>query len=314
MFRRVTHKPACRLQLANPGWIVYRPDEVAGMSAPRNIFLRMMRPAVVYLSRWKNHPRWSCAFLESIAFHDAGRDFDLLYVLKGFPPGEDDPALRAHPGDVRACVTEFRISDEGYDLNAYLRVAAQFEHRRMLFFNSYSRILARNWLASYVTAFDSAPNCGIVGATGSFETIPGTTFPNVNVRTNAFMIERELFLSVDPGPLVTKGDCNRFEAGPESLTRQIGRRGLEPLLVDRFGKPWCVSEWPVSRIFRSGRQEALLVADNRTHHYAVAGPAKRLRLARLAWGEVAAVPRISLASRLKSEIAWRWPGGRRPGG
>jgi hypothetical protein len=267
----------------------------------------MTRTAVVYLSRWGNHPRWSRAFLDSLIRCAAGREYDLIFALKGFPEGANDEALTALRAKIPARVSELRLSDEGYDLNVYFRAAAEVANDRMLFFNSYSRILAADWLASYEGALERVPKCGIVGATGSFETIPGMAFPNVNIRTNAFMIPRELFLAIDRGPLALKSDCNRLEAGPTSLTRQIVQRGLEPVLVDRTGKVWRIPDWPVSGVFRSRRQEGLLVADNRTQHYATAGASKRLKLARLAWGEAAKATHIPLLERLQSEIAWRWP-------
>lgn len=265
-----------------------------------------MRPAVVYLSRWNNR-HWSRPFLESIVLNPAGVDFDLIFVLKGYPEGEGNAALTELRGAVGATVTEVRISDAGYDLNAYLNMAARFEHDRMLFLNSYSRILAPSWLASFLGAFQAVPSCGVVAATGSYEVIPGTTFPNINVRTNAFMIPRALFLGLDPGPLTTKADCNLFEAGLQSFTRQIEGRGFEPVLVDRFGKAWRAPDWPDSGIFRSRQQECLLIADNRTHHYAVGSASKRVKLARLAWGETATAPRLPLMRRLASELLWRRP-------
>lgn len=265
-----------------------------------------MRPAVVYLSRWNNR-NWSRPFLESIVRHPAGVDFDLIFVCKGYPEGEGNAALSELRGAVGATVVEVRIPDAGYDLNAYLNMAARFEHDRMLFLNSYSRTLAPSWLSSFLGAFQAVSSCGVVAATGSYEVIPGTTFPNINVRTNAFMISRALFLSLDAGPLTTKADCNRFEAGSLSLTRQIEERGFEPVLVDRFGKAWRAPDWPDSGVFRSRQQECLLIADNRTHHYAAGSASKRAKLARLAWGEAATAPHQPLMRRLASELVWRRP-------
>jgi hypothetical protein len=267
----------------------------------------MALQAVFYLSRWGNHPRWSQAFLKGVAAYNAGADFDLVYILKGFPEGVTDPALVEYRSSIARNITEVRVSDESYATNVFLDVAAQVDYERILFLISYSRILAAGWVAAYLRAFDSVPNCGTVGATGGYETIPGTTFPNVNVRTNAFMISRKLLLDLDHGPLSTKRDGQRLEAGPTSITRQVSQKNLVPVLVDRFGKVWQVDDWPESRTFRSGNQEGLLIADNRTHDYEVAGYRKRLKLATLNWGARAVVPHTSIAYRIEREIAWRWP-------
>src|SRR5262245_8910128 len=119
-----------------------------------------MQPAVVYLSRWANR-QWSRAFLNSVAANPAGADHDLILVLKGYPEGEGIDGLAA----AHTAATQVRISDDGFDINAYLNAAARCSNERMLFFNSYSRILAPNWLASYLRAFDAVPKCGVVAAT-----------------------------------------------------------------------------------------------------------------------------------------------------
>lgn len=265
------------------------------------------RTAVVYLSRWHNFKKWSWPFLDSLARNAAGADFDLIYLLKEFPNEQDDPALDEFRDRLACPVRVFRTSDTRYDLNVYREAANNFDHDRFLFLNSYSRILAPNWLAHYLSAFDRVPQTGVVAATGSYETIPGLSFPNVNVRTNAFMIDRVLFNAIETGSLETKADTNRLEAGTASLTRQIVARGLVPLLVDRNGRAWSTDGWPISRTFRSGQQEGLLIADNRTHHYQAGSAAKRLKLARLAWGENAVVAKLSWAKRVRAEIGWRWP-------
>lgn len=109
-------------------------------------------------------------------------------------------------------------------------------------------------------------------------------FPNPHVRTNGFVISRELFLDLDPGPLADKWDALRLESGTNGMTRQLLRRGLRPVLVGRGGQVFEVGDWPQSRTFRSGDQENLLVGDNHTQHYAEAPPEERALLARLAWG------------------------------
>ncbi|MBP6012183.1 MAG: hypothetical protein KBA31_08145 [Alphaproteobacteria bacterium] len=267
----------------------------------------MKSVAVVYLSRRGNPARMSRGFLQSLAANPAGSEFELIFLLKGFSAEESDPEFDRLKSTLRDRASLVRISDEGFDLNAYRKVSAGLAHERILFLNSHSRILAPAWLRHYLNAFDRIGNCGVVGATGSFETIPGTTFPNITIRTNAFMMDRELFLDLDPGQLATKPDANRFEAGAASLTAQLLQRGLQPVVVDRNGRAWLHEEWPLSATFRSGQQEGLLVADNRTHDYDRSSLRRRRKLARLAWGDAASPPRAPVLRRLQSELAWRWP-------
>lgn len=109
-------------------------------------------------------------------------------------------------------------------------------------------------------------------------------FPNPHIRTNAFMIERDLFLTLDAGPLATKRDAYRFEHGRRSMTAQVTSLGLAALVVGRDGAAYLSDGWMASRTYRSGDQENLLVADNQTRAYADGDAATRRDLTWLAWG------------------------------
>ncbi len=92
-------------------------------------------------------------------------------------------------------------------------------------------------------------------------------FPNPHLRTNAFMIRRELFLALRVGPLNTKDEAVMFECGWFGMTRQIFEMGLEALVVGRDGRGYPRDSWYDSHTFRSGEQRNLLIADNRTRYY-----------------------------------------------
>jgi hypothetical protein len=162
-------------------------------------------------------------------------------------------------------------------------------------------------MRSYLNAFDRVPDCGIAGATGGYEPAEGVPFPNVTVRTNAFMMDRQVLLSLNLTPHETKRDGNRLEAGPNSMTRQVEARGLKPVVVDRFGKVWHPDDWPASLTFRSGQQEGLIIADNRTHQYAVANAQRRAYLSALNWGDKAVALPAPVLRKLMSQLSWRWP-------
>ena len=203
-----------------------------------------------------------------------------------------------------------RVSDDLYPTQIFLEAAERMSYERILFLISYSRILAPNWLAIYLDAFERVPSCGIVGSSGGYERIDGAQpFPNINIRTNAFMTDSKVLAACERGDLSKKFGGNLFEAGPRSLTRQIMDRGLAPVVVDRHGRNWSIEEWPRSRTFRSGNQEGLLIADNRTYDSKSAGLKRRNKLARLNWGDTSMVARPTPLGRARSMINWRWPGG-----
>lgn len=108
-------------------------------------------------------------------------------------------------------------------------------------------------------------------------------YPNPHIRTNAFMIDRELFLSLRIPSFDKKEDAYRFESGRHSMTRQIMHRGLRPLVVDRQGAVYDVEHWDMSFTFWRNRQENLLIADNRTKAYSEGSNDFRTLLENSAW-------------------------------
>ncbi len=258
------------------------------------------------------------AFLDSYRRHPAGTAHRLLIVFNGFASQpETEPHLRLLAGLEHSTLW---LPEPVQDIAAYLRAAESCAERWLCFLNSYSVILGADWLRKMSAQVQSG-NVRLVGATGSWEghhtflrrwhrlnplprwwTPHGIrtqlrrwwseglalrhfpVFPNPHVRTNAFLVEAAFLRSLRPGRIRTKDQALRFESGRRGLTTHAVRAGFQPCLVDREGRAWQWGDWPVSRIYRSGNQENLLVADNRTRHYADGSPAERRALARYAWG------------------------------
>ena len=109
-------------------------------------------------------------------------------------------------------------------------------------------------------------------------------FPAPHVRTNAFVIERELLVSLRSGRIATKSAAYRFEGGTRGLAGQLRARGLDVLLVGRDGVALTHDAWPDAELFWQGTQRDLLVADNQTRAYEHGGSAVREALSRYAWG------------------------------
>lgn len=259
------------------------------------------------------------AFLDSYRRHPAGLAHRLLIVFNGFASRpEAEPYLGLLEGTEHA---QLWLSQPVQDIAAYLHAAESCPERWLCFLNSYSVILGANWLRK-MTAHVQTVKMPLVGATGSWESyevylrewhrsrpLPRwwtphglrtqlrrwwdellarrhfPPFPNPHLRTNAFLVERAFLRSLRPGKIRTKMQALRFEGGRHSLTVHAVRAGFHPCLVDREGRAWQWQDWAVSRIFRSGNQENLLVADNRTRDYEHGSPAERRTLARYAWGE-----------------------------
>lgn len=113
-------------------------------------------------------------------------------------------------------------------------------------------------------------------------------FPSPHLRTNAFMISRELMLGLRRQRMRTKEDAYKFESGKQSMTNQILRAGLKTLVVGRDGRGYEWGEWNLSETLWQGEQRNLLVSDNQTRDYEHGDAYKRAFLSRSAWGLKAA--------------------------
>lgn len=321
--------------------------------------------AVVYLARHAEGKGPVTNFIESFERHPPGIAHDCVVVRKGFPPGEstlDKVLKRAFPHFIS-------VSDDGFDINAYAKAAAQLPHTRVVFLNTFSEITSDNWLRKLHSAF-ADPAVGIAGATGSYESLlssmkhvqkgwwlfqnegipkpaglrrlfrairtrlpkrlatrlvataisyfavrssrhdctlddkfeaywaneigPGgalarlndmAPFPNPHIRTNAFMIERQVFLDVLPESIETKNDSYLFESGPDGLTQRILQRGLKIVVVGADGRVYGMEEWAESGTFRLGGQRNLLVKDNQTRAFQNMNAAGQGTFTRMTWGD-----------------------------
>lgn len=281
-----------------------------GMSSNKSLSIGSGRSqvGVVYLARKQDGLAPFQAFLNSYQRFPAGMPHDFLIVLKGFANeserGEYSERMKGMAG------ASIAINDFGFDIRAYRLAAAQLECEHLFFFNTFSEILAAGWL---VKTFElaSRPGVGLVGATGSWESMYSNllaeqpsglmawpahwlrklvsrfcfdAFPNPHVRTNAFLVRRELFLKVWPRFVLTKRGAYLFENGRNSFTKRVLQEGLEVLVVGRNGLGYPHKDWNRSGTFRQGEQENLLVADNQTRRYASAGGLIKKQLACAAWG------------------------------
>ena len=275
----------------------------------------MARIAVVHLVREAHGLEPWETFLQAYRRNPAGLEHDLVVLWKGF--GRPESVEHYHKAGADVVRHSLRVADWGYDIRAYGVALRRFSQEYFCFLNSFSEPLVANWLA---LLFEHAqrPEVGLAGATGSWESLyrncfvpcpagaPAAArvlpwqflrrllcricfppFPNWHLRTNAFVIRRQLALHCWPRWILGKRHAYLFENGRWSLTRRVLRLGLQVVVVGRDGRAYLPPEWPRSRTYRSGRQENLLVADRQTRQYATADLVTRQWLAHLAWGDAA---------------------------
>lgn len=248
-------------------------------------------------------------FLEALDRHPPGLDHELTFVLNGFAGrAEAKPWL-----DLLERHDVLFTPEPWQDLGAYGYAAAQVTEGRVCLMNSYARPLREGWLALLANALDR-PGTAAVAATGSWEshaselTMRGRwqaspsvrdrlgglydwpryralfpRFPNPHLRTNGLLCDREMLVRALSRPAHTKEQAFVLESGRRGLSRAAQRGGGAIAVVGRDGQAYAPEQWPASRTFRSGEQENLLIADNRTEDWARASLAQRRELARRAW-------------------------------
>jgi hypothetical protein len=109
-------------------------------------------------------------------------------------------------------------------------------------------------------------------------------FPAAHVRTNGFIVERELMRSLERTPIRRKYDAFVVEGGHKSLTRQIEELGLRPLLAGADQHVYDVADWARSGVFWQRDQENVLLEDNQTRSYRDSDLDLRRYFATFAWG------------------------------
>ena len=178
--------------------------------------------------------------------------------------------------------------DAGFDIGCYQRVAHEMREELVCFLNTKSEILCANWLR-YLAYHLDRPGVGLVGNTGSYESlhclIPAIReFPNPHIRTNAFLIRRQLFSRIaDRFDIRTKIDGWMFECGPDGLSQQVLREGMQLLVIDRRGDAHHISHWQESGTYCTPNS-APLIGDDTYRKYLVDDPAGRRDKAASVWG------------------------------
>jgi len=109
-------------------------------------------------------------FAFSYLAHKPGIPHQLIIILKGYENDDNGEA------EVRSFFDQFRplytrVSDEYYDISAYLLAAQQHQNNETFcFLNTHTVIAADNWLELLYGPL-TLPNVGLVGSSGSYESL-----------------------------------------------------------------------------------------------------------------------------------------------
>jgi len=246
--------------------------------------------ALLYLARGAeaDHLLRFDRFLRSYRRFAAGAEHDLFVVYKGFRGQADLGAARALLSSVQH--TPIYTSDDSFDLGAYAEALPQIGHDRVCFLNTNSEVRCEGWLGKLAVNLDQ-PRVGMVSATGSFESLSRLDsrfprFPNVHIRSNAFMVDREVaFALLSNLKVADKIDAYFAESGPSGFTRKIFEMGQMAVVVGSNGRGYHPMAWRLSETFRLGTQSNLLVHDNVTRAFENLPLRDKKAAAANAWGD-----------------------------
>ncbi len=261
------------------------------------------------------------AFVESYCRYAASCNHQLVIVFNGmavgYPNKPEEYISYLKTRQVKA--DRYLYYQNGQDIEIYRQAAKEIRTGYVLFLNTYSRILADNWLQYFVNSFDE--RTGIISASGSWQSYYSSVyqkhtakwegqkgflynfrkyklfikaffywrllfkpFPNPHVRTNAFMVRVEDFLDMKTAIVNTKFSAYQFENGRRSLTGYYLAKGLKVLVVDKYGNNFEQADWEKSSTFWVNNQENLLISDNQTRIYETATTEEKKKMTWLAWG------------------------------
>ena len=280
-----------------------------------------MTIALVYLARGADGGLPAAkAFFEAYRAYPPRCPHELIVIAKGWSGihGRDEVEKIAQANSARL----IDLPDDGFDWGAYMRLAPQLKNTWVCFLNTHSRPCVDGWLNLIrLTAETQGMSIGAVGATASLESLapilplPSVnvnynnpllytlrlfrntarfiknirdfpSFPNPHLRTNAFIVRRELFVNfAETQPIPgCKRDALKLESGRTGFSAFLRARGLKILVACADRSAYEAKEWVNSGTFRVPGQPNLLVSDNQTLAYEKANRHLKKILEKFAWG------------------------------
>lgn len=281
-----------------------------------------MTLALIYLARGVNNGLLSAKeFFKAYVDYPPGCKHELIVIAKGWKKSAELKEITTLAKTHNARIVH--LPDDGFDWAAYWRVALLLKHDWLFFMNTHSRPLRKNWLNYFnQVAKVYGKNIGAIGATASYQSLASSInspfivarikhplfrllcktltpfvysilsyyfprFPNPHLRSNAFMIRREVFINFSAQHHIPRCKFDAFwlESGSRGLTNFLIKQGLKPLVAGADGKYYEQDQWPQSGTFRVPGQPNLLIADNQTTNYELATQNDQKQIEKNTWGK-----------------------------
>ncbi len=182
---------------------------------------RRDRIAVVYLARKAEGVAPLQKFVASYVRNPAGVEHELVVVYKGFDQISDLNAAKSVFASLPHIGIE--ISDDGFDINAYLEAARRLEHDYVCCVNTFTEIASAGWLLM-LYQYAVSPRVGIVGAMGSYESL----YDSYALIEKVIWLCNEIQVSYDEQlayffNFLIKNQCTGWKARGEGRTTSISK-------------------------------------------------------------------------------------------
>ena len=118
----------------------------------------------IYLYRFAEGEHPVRRFIQSYREHPAGLAHDFHVIFKGFQDQSHLEHCLSLFADIP--INSIVLADTGYDIGSYVQAAQAVSNERLIFFNTFSQILADGWLAHFSRA-SNLPGVGLVVQSGS---------------------------------------------------------------------------------------------------------------------------------------------------
>ena len=194
-----------------------------------------------------------------------------------------------------------------YDFGSYKRVAEKYPNYKILFLNSHSYPISKNWLKKLLFHFKIKT---IVGTTASNESLLTSLkikkiykflsyyyklirykekfkpFPNPHIRTSSFLIKGSDFISfVKRKNFLNKEDAWFAESGFSNLTNFFKKKKFNIYVVNSDGLKFTQSNWKSSETYNYLNQSKSLISNKHTRKYLKLSIRDRALASMLSWGK-----------------------------
>ena len=247
-------------------------------------------------------------FIKHYKKYKSGCSHDLLICFKNFN-SDDDIFNIKELNDVKVIKFIDNNDFNDYDWGSYLRIAKEYNEKKILFMNCHSYPLINNWLNIFVQYYKENT---LIGSSGSYESqvnisfskllninyiksiifavsnfVDFPLFPNPHIRSNCFMISSKNFQSLK---LTKKYKYKKKatwinESGRYGMSNQLKKKKINLFVVNSDGKLFDYFDWKNSETYATGKQSKLIISDKYSRIYNETNDEKKKLIRKNVWGE-----------------------------